>query len=178
MLTAQQVQTIRENELVAKGFEPPGGEMSYFWVTRPTFLVLDGAGRLRQFFVAEGGLCQFDTRDAEVNITLYVTDARKYEVGKDVVQIGIQKIGPYKPPIPFPEKPSMVDLATLFAWREAPWQSRDLLADINDYLDKLRSYVFYVHAAEADHRRAAPGAARPGKRALRNNGASLFHRPA
>jgi len=148
MLTAQRVKPVSREVLVRKGFEPPGHGISYFWVQQPTFLMIDANGELKRFSVAEGGLCQFDTGGGEVNVTIYVKDARYYELGKRVVQVDQQPVGPYPAPIRFPVKPSMVDLKTLSRWRTAPWEAPDLLADINRFRDRLRCYVFYLDAGE------------------------------
>ncbi|MFQ5807532.1 MAG: hypothetical protein ACE5I3_13885, partial [Phycisphaerae bacterium] len=148
MLTAQRVQPVRKAELIKKGFDPPGHGVSYFWVERPTFLMIDAEGELERFLLAEGGLCQFDASGTQVEVTIYVTAARYYELGKRVVQWPEQKIGPVPVPIRFPVKPSMVDLKTLYRWRAAPWEARDLLADINHFRDRLCGYIFYVDAAE------------------------------
>jgi lipopolysaccharide export LptBFGC system permease protein LptF len=148
MLTAQQVKPVEREELVRKGFDPPGHGISYFWVEQPTFLMIDARGELKQFSVAEGGLCQFDTGGAQVNVTIYVINARYYEVGKRVLQIPEKMIGPYEAPVRFPVKPSMVDLETLQRWRAAPWEAPDLLAEIDRFRGRLRGYLFYLDAAE------------------------------
>jgi lipopolysaccharide export LptBFGC system permease protein LptF len=147
MLTAQQVKSVSREALVSKGFDPPGRGTSYFWVEQPTFLMIDESGELERFSVAEGGLCQFDTRDKDIEFTLYVINARDYEVGKRVVQIGKQKIGPYARAIPFLPKPSMVKLATLRDWLAAPWKAPKLEDEIDKFLGRLRAYVFYGESA-------------------------------
>jgi lipopolysaccharide export LptBFGC system permease protein LptF len=159
MLTAQAVLNVSKEQLVEKGFDPPGRGISYFWVKQPTFLMIDGNGELKHFSVAEGGLCQFDTRGTQVDVTVYVKNARYYEVGKRVLQLPLKRIGPYEAPIRFPVKPSMVGLETLYRWRAAPWEAPDLLADINRFRDSLRCYVFYLDAA----------------RQLQNGGALVLH---
>ncbi len=147
ILTAQQVLAVDPEELVAKGFDRPGEHVSYFWVEQPTFLLIDGHGQLKRFSLAQGGLCQFDTRRNRVEVTIYVKDARDFEPGKSVAQIELQKIGPYPAPIRFPVRPSMLDIKTLYAWRNAPWRSPDLAREIDGLLLKIRGYVFYVEAA-------------------------------
>ena len=154
ILTAQQVLPVGADELVAKGFERPDEHLSYFWVNRPTFLMIDAQAELKRFAVAEGGLCQFDTRGRQVRVTVYVKDARDYVLGQaGVGQVKLQKFGPYPAPIRFPVRPSMLDLATLVSWRDAPWLSPELDRDIEKLTAKLRAYVFYVYA----ERRLADG---------------------
>jgi len=153
MLTAEAVLVVPEDLLVEKGFDPPGPDVSYFWVERPTFLMLDKHGALKRFSVAEGGLCQFNTGEREIAFTLWVKNACDYEIGKRVVQIGEQKIGPYAREIPFTPKPTMVGLGTLQQWRAAPWTAPKLEREIQDFLARLRGYVFYAETArrlEAD----------------------------
>lgn len=154
LLTAQQVQPVREEELVRKGFDPPGHGISYFWVDQPTFLIVDKDGKLERFSVAEGGLFQFNTLEEQIEFTLYVRNARDYEVGKRVVQIQQQKIGPYARDIPFSPRPSMVSLNTLREWQVTPWKSSKLNRKINNFLGLLRCYVLYAETArrlETDH---------------------------
>lgn len=141
-LTAQTVKPVDAQELINKGFDPPGDGVSYMWVERPTLLHSDKNGELKRFSVAEGGLCQFDTRGDTVNFTLYVKNARDYEVGKRVVQIDQQKVGPYEQKIPFTPKPSMVSLAKLRQWRQSPWLNGRVAMKAADYLSKLRCSVF------------------------------------
>ncbi len=155
ILTAQQVLPVDADELVAKGFERPGEHVSYFWVERPTFLMIDAQAQLKRFAVAEGGLCQFDTGGRQVRVTVYVKDARDYVLGQaGVGQVKLQKFGPYPAPIRFPVRPSMLDLATLVSWRDAPWLSPELEHDIEKLTGKLRAYVLYVYA---EHRLADGG---------------------
>lgn len=142
MLTAQQVLNVAEDQLIEKGFDPPGNGIGYFWVERPTFLMTDKNGRFKRCSVAEGGLVQFDTREQDVKFTLYVKDARDYEFGKRVVRIRYQKIGPYSRAIPFTPKPSMVDLNTLSRWDAAPWEAPKHGARINAFLSRLGAHVF------------------------------------
>lgn len=146
-LTAQRVLNVARQQLVEKGFAPPGDGMSYFWVEQPTFLMSDESGELKRFSVAEGGLVQFDTRGNDVKFTLYVKNARDYEVGKRVVQIQAQKIGPYAREIPFSPKPSMVDLETLRNWQVDPSLVPKLRTKIDEFLELLRCQVFYTETA-------------------------------
>jgi lipopolysaccharide export LptBFGC system permease protein LptF len=136
-LTAQQVLNVAEDQLIAKGFEHPGSGVSYLWVEQPTFLMSDKHGQLKRFSVADGGLVQFDTRDRDVKFTLYIKNARDYEVGKTVVQIQNQKIGPYARELPFSPKPSMLDLKTLRRWSAAPWEAPKLGDSLGKFLAKL-----------------------------------------
>lgn len=147
MLTAEAVLVVPEQQLVEKGFDPPSDDVSYFWVERPTFLMFDKTGALKRFSVAEGGLCQFNTGEREIEFTLYVKDARDYEIGKRVVQIDEQKIGPYAREIPFTPKPNMVGLKLLRQWQAEPWTGPKLDDQIDDFLGRLRCYVFYAETA-------------------------------
>lgn len=147
-LTAQRVWVPDDADLIAKGYEAPGGGVSYFWVEKPTFLLVNKNAELDQFAVAEGGLVMFDTRGEKVNVALYITDARNLELGERVVQIERQKIGPIEAPIRFPLKPSMINLRELFAWRDAPWLAPDVQAEIDRYLARVRTLDFYRVAAE------------------------------
>lgn len=142
-LVAQEVKNVAEKELIAKGFEPPSDDNGYFWVERPTFIMSDKNGELRRFSVAEGGLVQFNTRDAEVKLTLYVKSARIYEGGR-VIEPEFQKIGPLTTEIPFTPKPAMVDLATLRRWETAPWEAPKILQTMEKatFLRDARRLIF------------------------------------
>ncbi len=152
-LTAQQVLDVPEDQLIAKGFEPPGNGVGYFWVEQPTFLMTDKNRQLKRFSVAEGGLVQFDTRGQDVEFTLYVKNARDYD-GKRVVQLQNQKIGPYAREIPFSPKPAMVDLETLRRWTAAPWEAPRLGVRVESFLGRLREHVFCVLTAQRVAERA------------------------
>ena len=153
-LTTQQVLNVPEDQLVAKGFEPPGDGVSYFWVEQPTFLMSNQDGQLEQFAVAEGGLVQFDTRDNNVKFTLYIKNARNYELGKSVVHIQNQKLGPYAREISVSPKPAMLDLETLRRWTAEPWKSPKLGKKVEEFLGRLRERVF----CELTAQRLADGA--------------------
>jgi len=146
-LTAQRVLNVAEDQLIARGFEPPGDGMDYFWVEQPTFLMAGKDRQLRQFTVAEGGLVQFDTRNAGIKLTLHVKGVRIYD-GKRVIEMEFQKIGPYSRAIPFTPKPSMMDLATLRRWDAAPWESPKYASRIRAFIGELRAQVFREIVAE------------------------------
>ena len=141
-LTAQDVLNVSETQLVEKGFEAPGGGIGYFWVEQPTFLMSNKDGVLQRFAIAEGGLVQFDTRDQDVKFTLYVRNARDYEIGKRVVHLENQRVGPYSREIPFSPKPSMMGLDSLRRWNQAPWESPKLSRRIEAYLGHVRELLF------------------------------------
>lgn len=140
-LTCQDVLNVARDQLIAKGFEPPGGGIDYFWVERPTFFMADRFGELRSFAVAEGGLVQFNTHEDEVKLTLYVKSARIYD-GKRVVEPEFQKIGPFTTEIPFTPKPPMVDPQTLRRWEQAPWEFPKLGRRVAAYLEEVRRALF------------------------------------
>ena len=141
-LTAQDVLNVSERQLIEKGFEAPGDGIGYFWVEQPTFLMASKDGTLQRFSIAEGGLVQFDTRDQDVKFTLYVRNARDYEIGKRVVQLENQKVGPYSREIPFSPKPAMMRLEALRRWERAPWESPKLGRRIEAYLGQIRELLF------------------------------------
>ncbi len=144
VLTAQSVRDVRDGALVEKGFPPPNNFVRYFWVDSPCFLWIDPDERLRRWAVAEGGLCQFDTRDDEVKLTLYVRNARDFEAGRSATLIRSQKIGPIPAPFPFPVKPNMVGLNTLLRWREAPWEAPELADDIESLQVGMRVFDIFT----------------------------------
>lgn len=147
-LTTQRVLNVSPDQLVAKGFEPPGDGVSYFWVEQPTFLMANEDGGLEQCAFAEGGLVQFDTREDNVKLTLYVKNACNYEPGRSVMHIRDQKIGPYAREIPFSPKPAMLDLETLHLWTAAPWKSPKLGESVEEFRGKLRERFFYELTAQ------------------------------
>jgi lipopolysaccharide export LptBFGC system permease protein LptF len=147
VLTAEDVLGVPAEQLIEKGFDAPSEEISYFWVEKPTFLLVDQDG-LEQFSVADGGLCQFDTRGPDVEFTLYVKNPRDYRGdGKRVAQVKEQKVGPYAPEFPFAPKPAMVRLETLRQWLAAPWRETKLGTNVERFLGVLRCYVFYTESA-------------------------------
>ncbi|MEP0848642.1 MAG: LptF/LptG family permease [Phycisphaerae bacterium] len=147
VLTAQGVDNVTDKALRDAGFEPQGGGLGYFWVDTPTFLWIDREGELVQFTLAQGGLCQFDTRQSDVKVTVYIQDARMYEVGRASIQVRDQVIGPITAPIPLPLKPSMVDLQTLVRWRRAPWEAPEIEERVQRVHDGLRVLLFTQLAA-------------------------------
>lgn len=146
VLTAQAVENVSNRALSQAGFEPQGGGLGYFWVDSPAFLWIDRDGELVQFTLARGGLCQFDTRHADVRVTVYVQDARVFEVGRASLQVRDQVIGPITVPIPLPLKPSMVDIETLARWRAAPWEAPEIAERIERARERLRVSLLLDHA--------------------------------
>ncbi len=135
-LTADRVLDVDRRVLEQKGF-PTGRGQSYMMIESPTFLQLDDAGRAVRFTTAALGLCQFDTTGSDVKVTIYVRDARDYQVGRSAIAIEQQRLGPvtlrrYKPP-----KPSLTDLPTLLSWYRAPWQIEKLRRMLDDFRRRL-----------------------------------------
>ncbi|MFO0837991.1 MAG: LptF/LptG family permease [Phycisphaerae bacterium] len=118
-VTGEEVGLIADSALQEKNF-PVGQDYSYLALTRPTVLQLNDQGELVRFTSAAWGMCQFDTRDA-IRVTLYIRDARDLEIGRRAVQIEQQELGPIDLPLPFPQKPSWMDLNTLVQWIDQPW---------------------------------------------------------
>jgi len=149
LLTAERVLDVSPDALRRKGFPPPGRDLGYFWVQRPTILLIDKQGGLKRFSAADGALCQFERRGTEVFVTAYVNEARDYETGTAAGhgRIRQQKIGPYPAPIRFPVRPAMQDLTTLRRWRDAPWSAPDLARKLNAFLTRLRCQVLYAEAS-------------------------------
>ncbi|MBU0637682.1 MAG: LptF/LptG family permease [Planctomycetes bacterium] len=129
LLTAERTEGVAAAALREKHLPDEPG-LSYLLITRPTFLQLDRNGELVRYTAARAGLCQFDTRTTPIQVSIYVSDARDFEVGKRAVHIRDQWIGPIEVPLPFPEKPSMVDLSTLRLWQREPWRAQKLREEI------------------------------------------------
>ena len=135
-LTTDRVLDVDRRQLEQKGF-PTGRGHSYMMIESPTFLQLDDAGRAVRFTTASLGLCQFDSTGPDVRVTIYVRDARDYQVGRSAIAIEQQRLGPvtlrrYKPP-----KPALTDLPTLLSWYQAPWQIEKVRRLIRHYRQKL-----------------------------------------
>lgn len=135
-LTADRVLDVERRSLEARGF-PTGRGHSYMMIESPTFLQLDESGRAVRFTTAALGLCQFDSTGPDVRVTIYVRDARDYQVGRSAIAIAQQRLGPvtlrrYKPP-----KPSLTDLPTLLDWYEAPWQIEKIRRLVDHYRRQL-----------------------------------------
>jgi len=120
-LTADRVLDVDRRSLEARGF-PTGRGHSYMMIESPTFLQLDDAGRAVRFTTAALGLCQFDSTGPDVRVTIYVRDARDYQVGRSAIAIAQQRLGPVTLRRSKPPKPSLTDLPTLLSWYQAPWQ--------------------------------------------------------
>ncbi len=137
MLTAQRVELVAAEALTQRGFEAPEPNLGYFWVEQPTLLWLTRDSDLQNFAIADGALCEFDTRDSQLSVAIYVSNAISHEVGRGSVQVAQQK---FEVPvnIPFPLKAGMADLPTLLRWRRAAWEIPELQRRIervrNDYV--------------------------------------------
>lgn len=147
ILTCQDVRDVSDEALIENGFDPQSGTLSYFWIDWPTFLWLHHGGDLERFAYARGGLCQFDTSSEKLYITVYVKDVHDFEVGKQDIAVGEQKIGPHEVPIPMRLRPTMVDLNTLWGWRVAPWRVPEVYEKLTEFRHALIVYQFYTDTA-------------------------------
>lgn len=147
LLAARGVELVAESALKAKGFDEPGPLLSYFWVDAPAFLWINRDGEMRNLGVAKGALCQFDSRDEQLRVIIYMHEARSLEQGALRVSIGNQRIeSPIN--IPFPIKPSMRDLNTLLQWRGEPWIMPEVQRKFATFETHLRHWYFYTTVAE------------------------------
>lgn len=146
-MTAERVEDVDDAALREKGL-PTGREIRYLLIASPTFLQLDGNGEVERFATARWGLCQFDTRALMLRVTVYVSDAQDYEIGKQSAHIDLQKVGPVDVPLPMPLRPSMLDLKTLLRWHAAPWESSKMQPRIAEFLVHLGRYRFYADCAQ------------------------------
>jgi len=146
-MTAERVEDVDDAALREKGL-PTGREIRYLLIASPTFLQLDGNGEVERFATARWGLCQFDTRAVMLRVTVYVSDAQNYEIGKQFAHIDLQKVGPVEIDLPMPLKPSMLDLKTLLRWYDAPWESAKMQPRIEKFLIQLGRYRFYADCAQ------------------------------
>jgi lipopolysaccharide export LptBFGC system permease protein LptF len=148
LLTAQRVQNLDPKALIEHGFDPPGEGVSYLWVDQAAVLIADERGELKQFFFAEGALVQFDTRSENVLGTVYLKNGRNFELGRSIVDVRNQKLGPIPIPMQIPFKASMADLDNLLAWRLRPWEATSLRGEFSEYLAKLRQFAFLERLRE------------------------------
>lgn len=146
-VTAEQVLGVPAEKLAERDF-PVGPGYSYIYVTAPTFLQLDEAGRAVRFTAAEWGLVQFDTTRSAVQVSFWAGRARDFEVGRRAVEIDGQKIGSVEAPIEFPNKPSWQDLRTLLRWRNEPWHSDKLAKSLDQFRFELLRRRFYEDAVQ------------------------------
>lgn len=147
-LTARAVKDVSDGALIAGDFEPQGPRLKYFWIDLPMFMAINGDGRLSRYAVATGGLCMFDTRGEQVQLSIYVQNLEEIDGGA-AVTFKDQKFGPFPAPIPFPLRPGMVDLRTLRRWREAPWEYPDLRKELEGFLFKAKIYELYLALGRA-----------------------------
>jgi lipopolysaccharide export LptBFGC system permease protein LptF len=141
-VTAEEVLGVPAEKLAERDF-PTGPGYSYIYLTAPTFLQLDDAGRAVRFTAAEWGLVQFDTTHSAVQVSFWAGRARDFEVGRRAVEIDGQKIGSAEIPIEFPNKPSWQDLRTLVRWRNEPWQSDKLARSLDQFRFELLRRRFF-----------------------------------
>lgn len=146
-VTAERVQRVDERELQDRGFEVGTG-LQYLHISNPTFLHVDGSGRLVRFTVANQALCRFDIRPDPMELMFLVDDARDFEVGRQAVHIGQQQIGPVGIPVPAPFQLSFADLRSLLHWGRQPWDVPRLTEPIRDYIRAITLRRFFDHAAE------------------------------
>lgn len=144
-LTAERVQGVADADLQAKGFETGPG-LQYLHVSSPTFLQVDGNGRLLRFTVARDGLCLFDVRPNPIQVTVLAHQARDFEVGKNATFVEQQQLGPINVPLPSPFRLSTADLRSLMRWMYAPWEVPKLGEQIADYTRGLTRLRLYEHA--------------------------------
>lgn len=147
LLAARGVELVAEKALIAKGFDAPGPQLSYFWVEAPAFLWINHDGEMRNLGVAKGALCQFDSRDEQLRVIVYMHEARSLEQGAMRVSIGNQRLESLIN-IPFPIKPSMRDLNTLLQWRIQPWIMPEVQRKFASFATHLRHWYFFNKLAE------------------------------
>jgi len=144
-LSADGVRNVSRSALKARNFETGRG-ISYMWVTSPTFLQLDAQGEVVRFTAAKGGLCQFDTREDDLRVNLYVSEARGIDENGMVVRLDGQRFF-VEFPRTTPRKPSMVNLNTLLEWRERPWEADRLVNRIRGFREKMLAHLFFEQCA-------------------------------
>lgn len=148
LLTAEQVLGVPDEILAEQRFETGPG-FSYIWVVAPAFLELDKAGQVTRFTVARFGLCQFDTSQSDVKVSLWVVQGRDFEIGRRAVEIDGQKIASFRRPIPLPNRPSWQTLDTLFHWRDRPWEAPKIREESTAFLLEVEVQRFYQEAKRA-----------------------------
>ncbi|MGE0482147.1 MAG: hypothetical protein AB7Q17_16930, partial [Phycisphaerae bacterium] len=150
-MTAEGVNTPSAAALREKNMPIDGQD--YLLVEKPTFLQLDKDGRLVRFSSAQWGLCQFDTTRSPVEVTIFTHQARDFEIGRSVVHIDRQQIGPIEFPVAFPERLSWMDLNTLLHFRTAPWDAPPLRDRLREFVGVVATAAFHADVA----RRVAAG---------------------
>lgn len=151
-MTGTPAPPIPDDLLVERGFPRSDRNLEYLRVDDPTFLQLDADGVVLRFTTAEAGLCQFDTRGSAVKITVFVSKASDYEIGRMAAFVEQQQIGPVVVPFELPEKEDWVDLNRLLELQRAPWQAHKLP-------DALRRFRNGILAARFDELIAGRSAA-------------------
>jgi hypothetical protein len=117
-VTAEDAELKSDAYVAERGLETGSG-LTHLAVTWPTLLELREEEPVR-YMTAEWGLCTFDTRGPMVSVTLRVGNAREFDIGRRLVQLGRQTIQ-MPVPIPLPMEPAFADLTTLFEWTRRPW---------------------------------------------------------
>jgi lipopolysaccharide export LptBFGC system permease protein LptF len=141
-LTAERVRTPTDEALRKAGFETDP-RLHYLLVDNPTFLQIDGNGKLVRFTVARHGLCAFDTRSDPIGITLDVAGARDFQVYRHDTSFDRQKIGPYPFRTPRVESLSMADIRDLLRWRDMPWEAPRLRDKVEQAMRKVTGHQFF-----------------------------------
>ncbi len=149
-LTAERVQGVSDAALTEKGFATAPG-LDYLLIHNPTLLRTGDAGELIRFAVAQYGLCIFDARPAQIEVTLIIRNARDFQVGKRAATIHQQTIGPYRLPMMPLFRLSIADLRDLLRWRQAPWEVPKLQTELEAFRANLaRQLLFTFCAARLD----------------------------
>lgn len=147
-LTAERVQGVTDDALRERGFETGHG-LHYLLVTTPTLLHVDRNGRLVRFTAAEQGLCFFDTRPNPARLTVFVREARSFDVGRQAVYVGQQQIGPIALPVAARVDLTTADLGALLRWRREPWAAPKMADEVANFLGKLAEGRFHAWCADA-----------------------------
>jgi lipopolysaccharide export LptBFGC system permease protein LptF len=153
LLTASGVRIPSENALREQNL-PIGPGLNYLLVDSPVFLQIDASHTLERYITARQGLCKFDTRSTPIEVTTYVDDASDFDLGRRTVRLKQQQFR-FQPPLEFPRKASMVDLATLLRWRRQPWEVDRLRSRVRDFLQALTAERLFSLCTE---QLTAPGA--------------------
>jgi len=146
-LSAERVENVAHSELERKGF-PTGPGMGYMLITAPTFLQLNKSGEVVRFTTAEAGLCRFDTRQQEVNLTIALRNANDYEVDQSQGTFKADVTVSVEPRRRTPLKPSLVDLGKLLTWRARPWEADTVRPEVQAFAQRFAYDRFYAHACQ------------------------------
>ncbi len=146
-VTAEDAEIKSDAYVAERGLETGPG-LTHLAVTWPTLLELDKEEPVR-YMTAEWGLCTFDTRGPMVVLTLRVGNAREFNIGRRMVEIGRQTLQ-MPVPIPMPMAPSFADLGTLFEWTRKPWlfDDKDVGGAIDGFLSELLRRRFSLYCID------------------------------